>query len=256
MLSNIKRLSTFALLVGAANFTVAAPAPVSDLNGANSGYSGSQSETPMQRLERLLRNQNHVQLQMQQQLDAMSDDLQTLRGQVERNSHETSQMLERQRELFVELDKLRQQKAVPQAHETEQATGKGQEETELVGNAAEQKAYQDAVDLILKERNYAGAITAFNQFRESYPNSSFTPNAFYWLGQLYFAQQNNAEAIHSFESVVKYKSSNKRADALVKLGELEFRNKNKEKATAYYKQVIQEYPDSASAKTAKSKLSQ
>jgi len=243
------------LLASAASMTLAAPAPVSDINSKSTGYSSSQPETPIQRLERLLRNQNQVQLQMQQQLDDMSADIQSLRGKVERNSHDISQMLDRQRELFVELDKVRQKQAEPKSQENQQVAS-DDTSSSYVANAAEQQAYQDAVDLILKKRNYSGAIDAFNKFRENFPNSTFTPNAYYWLGQLYFAQNQNVKAISSFEAVLKFKSSNKRADALVKLGDLESRSKNKEKAIAYYKQAVQEYPDSASAKTAQEKLSQ
>ena len=44
---------------------------------------------------------------MQQQIDQMSQEISELRGQLERNSYEMKQMLQRQRELFVELDRVR-----------------------------------------------------------------------------------------------------------------------------------------------------
>ncbi|RQW63298.1 tol-pal system protein YbgF [Vibrio viridaestus] len=253
MYSNFKRLTAFVLLASAASSVLAAPAPVTDIDSSSSSNSSSQPETALQRLERLLRNQNHVQLQMQQQLDDMTGEIQNLRGQVERNSHDVSQILDRQKELFVELDKLRQQQSAPKAEVTPTPDDTG-DSSNYVASGTEQQAYQDAVDLILKKRDYSGAIAAFNKFREDYPDSTFTPNAYYWLGQLYFAQKDNAKAISSFESVLTFKSSNKRADALVKLGDLEERNNNAEKAQAYYKQAVKEYPNSASAKTAKSKL--
>ncbi len=257
MFCNFKRFSTFVLLMGSAGTVLAAPAPVSDLNGSRSASSGSStygsaSETSLQRLERLLNNQNHVQLQLQQQLDDLSAELQDLRGQLERNSHDISQMLDRQRELFVELDNLRQQKA-PVA-DAQPVSEQGEDTKNYVASASEQQAYQDAIDLILKKRDVTGAINALTKFREDYPNSTFTPNAYYWLGQLYFAKMEDDKAISSFESVLTFKDSNKRADALVKLGELEARNNHNDKAKAHYEQVIKEYPDSASAKAAKSKL--
>ncbi|MCE0492811.1 tol-pal system protein YbgF [Vibrio salinus] len=254
MLCNFKRLSTFVLLTSAASTVLAAPAPVSDLNSrsvySSSGSTGS--ETNVQRLERLLRNQNQVQLQLQQQLDDLSSDLQELRGQIERNSHDISQITDRQRELFVELDNLRQQKEP--AKEPQSTAEDSVDTSHYVASAAEQKAYQDAIDLILKKRDISGAIGALNQFRKDYPKSTFTPNAYYWLGQLYYAKMDDKNAISSFKSVLVFNSSNKRADALVKLGELETRNNHSDKAKAYYEQVIKEYPGSASARTAQEKL--
>ena len=71
---------------------------------------------------------------------------------------------------------------------------------------------------------------------------------------MYFAKKQDKEAVKSFAAVVSYKDSNKRADALVKLGDIAERNKNDAQAKKYYQQVVDEYPGSASAKIASSKL--
>ncbi|PMI23738.1 tol-pal system protein YbgF, partial [Vibrio splendidus] len=118
----------------------------------------------------------------------------------------------------------------------------------------EQTAYQNAVDMILKQRDYTGAIAAFQKFQKDFPDSTFTPNSHYWLGQLYFAKKQDKEAVKSFAAVVSYKDSNKRADALVKLGDIAARNNNAAQAKKYYQQVVTEYPNSASAKVAKTHL--
>ncbi|AXY00745.1 tol-pal system protein YbgF [Vibrio alfacsensis] len=250
MFSNTKRAVTLTLLAGVANLAFAAPAPVSDLNSTSSVSTRSSSETDIERLERLLQNRNRVQLQMQEQIDQMSQEISDLRGQLERNSYEMQQMLQRQRELFVELDRVRgEMKAAPVADvKPAEKVGK------YTSNTDEQTAYQNAVDLILKKRDYAGAIAAFEQFQKDYPDSTYSANAHYWLGQLYFAKKQDKEAVKSFAAVVAYKDSNKRADALVKLGDIASRNNNAEQAKKYYQQVVSEYPDSASAKVASSKL--
>ncbi len=250
MFSNTKRAVTLTLLAGVANLAFAAPAPVSDLNSTSPVSTRSSSETDIERLERLLQNRNRVQLQMQEQIDQMSQEISDLRGQLERNSYEMQQMLQRQRELFVELDRVRgEMKAAPVADvKPAEKVGK------YTSNTDEQTAYQNAVDLILKKRDYAGAIAAFEQFQKDYPDSTYSANAHYWLGQLYFAKKQDKEAVKSFAAVVAYKDSNKRADALVKLGDIASRNNNADQAKKYYQQVVSEYPDSASAKVASSKL--
>ncbi|AXB30993.1 tol-pal system protein YbgF [Vibrio campbellii] len=250
MFSNTKRAVTLTLLASAANFAFAAPAPVSDLNSTSSVSTRSSSESDIERLERLLQNRNRVQLQMQEQIDQMSQEISDLRGQLERNSYEMRQMLKRQRELFVELDRVRgEMKAAPVKEAKPAETG-----GKYSSNADEQTAYQDAVDLILKKRDYTGAIAAFKQFQKDYPDSTYSANSHYWLGQLYFAKKQDKEAVKSFAAVVSYKDSNKRADALVKLGDIAERNKNDAQAKKYYQQVVDEYPGSASAKIASSKL--
>lgn len=254
MFSNLKRVFTLTLLASAASVSFAAPAPVSDLSSSqlSSSRSGS-SESDVQRLERLLQNRNRVQLQMQKQLDDMALEINNLRGQIERNNYDMQQMQQRQRELFVELDKVRSEmKNRPATAAT--SNSEDIPEGTFSSDADEQAAYQNAVDLILKKRDYAGAIAAFQKFQSDYPDSSFAPNAHYWLGQLYFAKKQDTDAAKSFAAVLAYKDSNKRADAMVKLGDIAKRNNNAEQATKYYQKVVDEYPDSASASLAKENL--
>ncbi|WP_165310923.1 tol-pal system protein YbgF [Vibrio ziniensis] len=261
MFSNLKRVITLTLLASAANNSFAAPAPVSDLSNSSSSsrqtqtssVSSATSESEVQRLERLLENRARLQVQMQQQLDTMALEINELRGQIEKNNYDMQQMLQRQRELFVELDRVRgemKKPVVAVAASNEEDVPQGT----FSSDADEQAAYQNAVDLILKKRDYAGAIAAFQQFQKDYPNSNFAPNAHYWLGQLYFAKKQDQEAVTSFAAVVSYKDSNKRADALVKLGDIAKRNNNAAQAKKYYQQVVDEYPTSASAKVASENL--
>ncbi|MGX9415816.1 tol-pal system protein YbgF [Vibrio sp. RC27] len=248
------RVAMLTLLACAANSAFAAPAPVSDLNGNSTilpSVSGTSSNKS--RVERLIESRNQMQLQMQQQLEQMTMELQELRGIVERNSYDIEQTIQRQRELFIEVDSIRTQaKNTPSAASGSESTAST--EGTYSENVDEQAAYQNAVDLILKKRDYSGAIDAFNQFRQQFPNSSFTPNAHYWLGQLYFAKKQYNDAQTNFASVVNFESSSKRADALVKLGDIEKQNNNSAAATRYYQQVVSEYPSSKSADEAKQKL--
>ena len=261
MFSDTKRVILLSLLASAANTAFAAPAPVSDLNSTatNSTSSSSRSasnESDIERLERLLQNRNLVQLQMQQQMDDMALEISELRGALERNSYDMKQMLERQRELFIELDRVRGEVKAAGTATVAVAASEGSKEASgtFSTDVDEQTAYQNAVDMILKQRDYTGAITAFQQFQKDFPDSTFTPNSHYWLGQLYFAKKQDKEAVKSFAAVVSYKDSNKRADALVKLGDIAARNNNAAQAKKYYQQVVTEYPNSASAKVAQTHL--
>ncbi|MGV3002501.1 tol-pal system protein YbgF [Vibrio sp.] len=258
MFGNLKRVITLSLLVSAAGPVLAASAPVSDLNDSHISSSGS-SETNAERLQRLLDNSNRVQARLQQQVDSQAADLSNLRGTIERNNYDMKQMVDRQRQLFIELDKLRTEvnelkKSGVSTSTTVKTSGVAASSEVIKASGDEQSAYQDAVDMILKDRNYDGAIVALKDFQTKYPNSGYAANAHYWLGQLYFAKKQDVDSAKSFAAVVSYKDSSKRADALVKLGDIAKRNNNNTAANKYYQQVISEYPNSSAAKLAQKNL--
>ncbi len=260
MMSNFKRVVTLTLLVSAASSVLAAPAPVSDLNDSGpvgSSRTSSSSENDVQRLERLLQNSTRVQLRLQQQIDSQEEEITKLRGELERNSYEMQQMLQRQRQLFIDLDDLRSEMKTAMAAPKVAApvpAQVGDDNVAISSDSDENSAYQAAVDMILKEKNYDGAISAFKQFQTQYPQSSYAANTHYWLGQLYFAKRQDVDAAKSFASVVSYADSNKRADALAKLGDIAKRNNNNAAAQKYYQQVVTEYPNSSAAKQAQANL--
>jgi len=261
MFSNFKRTMALTLLASAASPVFAAPAPVSTLNlGSSAAGSASQAAAPtstqseIQRLQRQIESRNQFNLQLQQQVADMTQEINQLRGQVEVNSHQMQQMLTRQRELFIELDKLRSQVNAPKIDTTTTAKQEDHDTAAFSSNATEQQAYQKAIDLILNKKDYQGAIFALQNFQKDYPNSKLTPNAHYWLGQLYFANRQYDKSEESFKAVLSFKDSPKRADSLVKLGDIAKQQNDSEKAKSYYEQVLKQYPNSASAQLAKERL--
>ncbi len=119
----------------------------------------------------------------------------------------------------------------------------------------EKEAYQKAVNLVLVNKNYQKAIVAFNDFIATYPKSNYIPNGQYWLGQLLYKEKEREKARQAFLVVTeKYLTSNKRADSLFKIGIIdEYLGKNSS-AKIFYKKVIQEYADSSVATLAKQRL--
>jgi tol-pal system protein YbgF len=240
--SNSVRTLALALLVSVAAPVAATSAPVTEV-GAGS--------TTVDRLERMLQARNQMQLDMQRQLDQMAQELSTLRGNVERNSYEIKQVVERQRDLYREVDTLRTAK---QATPAPKDTAKDASPVSFTDDKSENAAYEAAVNLILKEKDYQGATKAFKAFLAQYPESVYTANAHYWLGQLYFSKNNFEQANQEFTAVSEFKDSNKRADALLKLGLIAQKEGNGNQAKQYFQQVIDTYPDSTSAKQAKNAM--
>ncbi len=114
--------------------------------------------------------------------------------------------------------------------------------------ANEYEAYKQAYAKV-KEQNFAAATQSFNEFIKHYPSSTLTPNAYYWLGELYLQTPQDLEAADkAFSHVVKqYPQHNKAPDSLYKLGRVYFMKGDKQRAQDLLQQVIDEYGASGSA---------
>lgn len=243
----IKRTFALSLLsvYGAAVF--AAPAPVADVT------SGSNDQR-IEALERMFSTRTEAQHRLQQQLDTMQQEVNELRGSIELHNYQLERILDRQRELYAEIDK-RMSGVSNSPPVTPVAANSAQQSSGAVLSANENDAYDKAVNLILKDKLYDQAIPAFQSFLQTFPNSSYASNAHYWLGQLLFNKQDWTGASAQFQILVnKYPDSNKRADALVKLGVTEMERSNSARAKQLWEQVIREFPDSPSSKDAAKRL--
>lgn len=227
----------------------AAPAPVSEVGKRGSA---SDLEQRVATLEAMLQSRNLVQVQLQQQIEYLQQEVAQLRGQVEEQGYTQQQIVDRQRDIYQEIDKrMSQQPATPAVTaETPPAT---QEPAPV--SLGEAEAYDKAVNLIVKERRYDDAIPEFERFVKAHPNSSYVPNAYYWLGQLLLGKSDFSRAKNYFAKVVNdFPDANKRADAMLGLGNVEQKLGNAKQAAKYFQQVIKEYPSSQAAKLAKERL--
>lgn len=114
--------------------------------------------------------------------------------------------------------------------------------------AGEYEAYKLAYAKV-KEQNFTAAVQSFNDFIKTYPSSTLTPNAYYWLGELYLQTPQDLKASEqAFSRVVKdYPQHSKAPDSLYKLGRVQFMKGDKAKAKETLQQVIDEYGASGSA---------
>ncbi len=243
MNSNTLRTLSLALLVSAAVPVAAAPAPVTELGGS----SGS-----IERLERMLQARNQMQLDMQRQLDQMAGEIDQLRGTVERNSHELNQMLERQRDLYREIDSLRNAKPAPAVETSAETTDT---KDSYSSNQSENAEYDAAVNLILKEKNYAGATDAFNAFLAKYPDSIYTPmRTTGWVSSISLrAILPLRKRTYCCKPSSEIQQTRR---CLLKLGMIAEKEGDKAGANALFTQVVKEYPGTTTAKQAEKQLSQ
>ena len=253
VLGGLFAVSTFSVLA-------AQPAPVVDVSGQTNAPLATNSVSlseQLSNLERKLDQRNRAQITMQRQLNELQNEVDEIRGVTELHNHKLEQILERQRELYQELDKR-----VTQAINTPKTPAAIASNNpslvpviEYSADLTENEAYDHAVNLVLKEKQYDQAIEKFKAFNAKYPNSTYAANAHYWLGQLLFTKSELSQASKEFSIVVnQHPKSTKRSDALLKLGMVADKQGDKNRAKALYTQLVKEYPSTSAAQLATSRL--
>ena len=236
-----------------------AKAPVIDVN-ANSIDSSALIEQ-LSTLSRKLDSRNKAQVNIQRQLNQLQNEVNELRGVTELHTHQLTQVLERHRELYKEIDRRVNEllestsKAAPVAASAITPAPTAKNASGYSNNLTENETYDRALNLVLKDKSYQQAIVEFRAFNKSFPKSSYAPNSHYWLGQLLFNQGELAQANKEFLIVVNdHKDSTKRPDALLKLGMVAQKQNDNEKAVATYQRLLKEYPESTAAKLSQPRL--
>lgn len=256
MISNFRlHLLGLSLLVGvAAPWAANAQASISNVG------SGS-VEDRVTTLERISNAQAQLLQQLQQQLSDNQRDIDSLRGQIQENQYQLNQVTERQKNLYQQIDTLSSGTGnagtATQAPAEEGAGAAGAAATADAASATPVQSgdansdYNAAVALVLEKKQNEQAIAAFQAFIKKYPDSTYQPNANYWLGQLNYNKGKKDDAAYYFAIVVKnYPKSPKSADALYKIGVIMQEKGDTAKAKAVYQQVVKQYPNSDAAKNA------
>ena len=109
----------------------------------------------------------------------------------------------------------------------------------------------------LKVRDHAAAIEAFRALIGQHPTHDYADNAQYWIGEAYYDQKDYARAVSEFRATVAaYPLGNKVPDALVKIGLAYAALGETAKARAALAQVVRQFPKTAPAAIAATRLEQ
>ncbi|BES84133.1 cell division protein CpoB [Pectobacterium araliae] len=255
MSSNFRRhLLGLSLLVGVAvPWAATAQAPISNVG------SGSVEDRVTQ-LERISNAHSQLLTQLQQQISDNQRDIDSLRGQIQESQYQLNQIVERQKQIYQQIDGLSSQSSSTPATGGTAAVAAGTD-TGAANAAAPASTgdansdYNAAAALVLEKKQYDQAISAFQAFVKKYPDSTYQPNANYWLGQLNYNKGKKDDAAYYFANVVKnYPKSPKSSEALLKVGVIMQEKGQADKAKAVYQQVVKMYPNTESAKQAQKRL--
>lgn len=106
-----------------------------------------------------------------------------------------------------------------------------------------------------KEGKYDEAKAQFQRFLKMFPDTEYSDNAQFWIGECYFFKREYQKAILEYEKVIKnYPGGNKVSYALLKQGQAFLRLGDKSTAKLLLQQVIKDYPNTNQSKIARAKL--
>jgi tol-pal system protein YbgF len=213
------------------------------------------------RLERML--SSDVFREQAQTIQILREEISALREQAEQQEYELESMKQRQRNLYLDMDRrINNVEAggrsggsfaapVPPPNSS---TSKIAVPVVTAGDKNGQEAYSKAFAL-LKEGSYEQSIQTFENFKTSYPDSKYADNAQYWLGEANYVSRDYKKALTAFQQLVaQYPESSKNEGARLKIGYVYYELKNWSAARDALQQVVTLYPDTTVAKKANERM--
>lgn len=186
-------------------------------------------------------------LELASQIEALKGDIAKLRGQVEVLVNLAEQNEKRQKDLYLDIDtRLRK---LEKAQE-----GNGDKPAAEGVTPAETKAYEAALNQF-KLGNYPLAISAFQGFMVTYPQSKLAPSAQYWIGNAHYAQRDFKQAIAAQQRVLaQWPEDAKAPDALLNIASAQEAAGDRRGAQKSLEALLSKYPQSPAAASAKQRL--
>lgn len=220
--------------------------------------SARQDSARAARLTEIIRLQQHI-------MDSLGLAVRSLRGDTQRDLYNIEQQLVQLQELTGQsqqrLTELRTQlearaaeiAAASQSQPAPAAPGDTTRPPAPVPAASADEMYEASVAQ-LRRGSTATARTGLRQLLRTYPTSERVPDADYFLGQSFAAENPDSAAFYYKQVVDQYPQSQRAPAALYNLGLLAERRKDAAGAKAAYQRVVKEYPRSGEAALARDRL--
>ena len=185
-----------------------------------------------------------------QKLNALEQEIATLRGLVEENTYLIERYQELQQQRYLDLDKRLHDLLSDELEDLDNESLN----TSNQSFSEEIDLYKKALELFNASR-YSEALEAFRKLIIYFPEGNYSADAYFWSGELYLAQDLLEDARENYLVVTEEFSGHNRApDSLYKLGVIERILLNEEAATSHFSKLIQEYPDTGAAELAKKSM--
>lgn len=211
-------------------------------------------------------NQNRNTYEILGRLEQLQSEMQQMRGTIEEQNHTIDELKRRQQNIYSDVDQRLQILEGTGSSSTVENEYNPQPDVEAVTQPPrklsktqlrkEKGAYQLAYETLRNGRN-AEAISLFKQFLVDFPAGEYADNAQYWLAEAYKVSQDDDLARDAFQELIKhYPNSRKVPDAMLKLGYIEFEQKNMVLAREILTNITIRYPGTTAAHLAERKLDQ
>ena len=217
------------------------------------------------------------------QVQALSDEIRTLRDQVDVLENELDETRQRQKDLYDDLDaRLRKlEPSMATGTGSDDGTSVSDEGTAIDSETAEpseevsgeipveipteadeavvdptvvREIYDDAFRT-LRQGKYEDSIIKFKALIQNHPESELVDDSLYWIAEANYVTKNFDVALPVFEQIIRDYSENRRApEAMLKIGYIYYDQQNYEQAQSYLLEVIDRFPASRSAFSARRRL--
>ena len=194
------------------------------------------------------------------QLQQLQQEVMMLNGKVEEQAHELRKLRAQNLERYVDIDRRLGERsegggvAVAPSNGNGSAAGAASKaaangSSSVAELPGEGEAYRAAYALV-RNQQFDQAVAGFKQFLQDYPGGKYSPNAYYWLGELYLVitPADLESSRQAFMLLLdQYPNNSKIPDAMYKLGKVQFTKGNRDKAKEFFDRVIREYGSSNSS---------
>jgi len=189
---------------------------------------------------------------MQNQLEALKQEVANLKGDLEVASHNLDTTQQRQKDLYTDTDtRLRKlEGGAPAASNSTPATVPAQPMAE----EKDAKAFADA-NALSQSAKHKEAFAAFDSFLKEYPNSKLAPDALYGMGYSQFALKNYKSAIATQQKVVDlHPESPKVPDAMFNMANSQIQLGQVANAKKTLRDLVAKYPNADVTPSAQKRL--
>ncbi|MBI3524571.1 MAG: tol-pal system protein YbgF [Betaproteobacteria bacterium] len=208
------------------------------------------------RIEDAAASASRSQIDLSNQIEQLKSDMAKLRGQIEVLNYELEATQKRQKDFYVDLDnRLRKlETATPATAAAPAAAAAAAANPAPTDPAAETRDYENSLTLF-KSAKYKDALAALLNFIKTYPSSGLLPSAHYWAASAHFQLREYPKAAELFAKVPAFWPADPKApDAMLGQANSQREAGNLKESRKTLTQLIEKYPDSSAAQTARQHL--
>ena len=208
-------------------------------------------------------------LQLQTQIEALKQDIASLRGEREQLLREITLLQRAQKDTNVEIEErfqkingqLAKQEATPPSPVKEEAPKSSKVNVQVDGFEfladPDEKRDFEAAFVLFRKGDFAAAAKEFAQFVRVYSASGYKPSALYWLGSAKFARRDFNEAIAQLKGLANdFPNHARTPEAMLTIGNAQLEIKQAKEARKTFNELLKLYPTTEAAAAAKDRLAQ